>query len=111
MKARAWSLDFEGAREDKFVRYLNGRVLPIPCMKPGTKILPLIDSFKDAENALRRHSDSILILEDCVNSMINPDKIDAEDVQLMTLEALETMPLEGRITGIVDSDRPFTKVN
>ena len=111
MKTNSWKLDFEGAREDKFVRYLNGRVLPIPCMKRGTKILPLIDSFKHAVNGLRRHTDSIAILEDCVNAMIDQDHIDAEDAKLLTIEALETMHLEGWITGTVNPDRPYIKVN
>ena len=80
-------------------------------MKRDTKILPLIDSFKHAVNGLRRHTDSIAILEDCVNAMIDQDHIDAEDAKLLTIEALETMHLEGWITGTVNPDRPYIKVN
>ncbi|MDR3692708.1 MAG: NAD(P)/FAD-dependent oxidoreductase [Fimbriimonas sp.] len=109
-KTNRWRLDREGARDGKFVRYLNGRVLPIPCLRRDLKILPLIDSFKHAINALRRNSDSIKVLEDCVNAMITQDHIEPTEASLLAIEALETMVLEGWIVGEVDPSRPFVKV-
>jgi hypothetical protein len=110
MKANRWTLNREGAKEDRFVRYLNGRVLPIPCLKRGAKILPLIDSFKHAVNALRLDEDSIQVLEHCVNSMIRSDGIDQEDAALLAIEAFETMMLEGWMDGAVNPSRPFIKM-
>ena len=109
-KTNSWSLDLDDAREDKFVRYLNGRVFPIPCLRRGPKVLPLIDSFKHAYNVLRRESDSVKVLEECVNCMIQQDHIDIQDATLLAVEAFETMHLEGWIKGEVVPDRPFVKV-
>ncbi len=110
-KTNIWELNYEGAKEDKFVRYLKGRVLPIPCMKRGTKTLPLIDSFKHVVNAFKRHSESIKILEDSVNAMIAEDHIDPQDASLLAIEAMETMMLEGWISATADPTKPFIKIS
>jgi len=109
-KTNFWRLNLDDAKEDKFVRYLNGRVLPIPCLRRGPKVLPLIDSFKHAYNALRQEADSVKALEYCVNAMIEQDHIDTEDAALLALEAFETMHLEGWIKGKVVPGQQFVRV-
>jgi len=109
-KTNFWRLNLEGVTEGHFVRYADGRVLPIPCLKKGSRILPTIDVFKHLLNAMGRNFDSILILEDCVNSMILEDGIDVDDAPLLALEAIEAMMLEGWIKGKAISSQPFITV-
>ena len=52
-----------------------------------------------------------MILEGAVNAMIREDNIPTQEAVLLTLEALESMMLEGWIRGKVVPSRPFIKVN
>jgi hypothetical protein len=110
-KTNLWRLNLADAKEGTFVRYLNGRVVPVPCLRRGSKILPIVDVFKHLLNALRRNADSIMILEDCVNSMIREDGVEPQEAALLTIEAIESLILEGWIKGRVVPSRPFVKVN
>ena len=110
-KTNFWRLDLKDAVEDKFVRYIDGQVLPIPCLKKGSKVLPVVDVFKFVINAFKNDADSIMILEGAVNAMIREDNIPTQEAVLLTLEALESMMLEGWIRGKVVPSRPFIKVN
>jgi flavin-dependent dehydrogenase len=109
-KTNFWRLNLDGAIESTFVRYADGRVLPIPCLKKGSKVLPRVDVFKHLLNAMQRNFDSIMILEDCVNAMILEDAVDVHDAPLLALEAIEAMILEGWIKGKAISSQPFIKV-
>jgi len=110
-KTNFWRLDIKEAVEAKFVRYIDGEVRPIPCLKKGAKILPLIDVFKFVVNAFKDNADSIMILESAVNQMIREDNIPTQEAVLLTIEALESMLLEGWIKAKVVPSRPFIKVN
>jgi len=109
-KTNLWRLNLDGASEGTFVRYLDGRVVPIPCLKKGPKVLPIVDVFKHLVNAMKRNMDSIMILEDCVNAMIREDEIPAQEAALLAIEGIESMILEGWIKGKSVSSRPFIKV-
>ncbi|AIE85808.1 NAD(P)/FAD-dependent oxidoreductase [Fimbriimonas ginsengisoli] len=109
-KTNFWRLNLDGATEGKFVRYLEGRVVPIPCLKRGPKVLPIVDVFKHLLKAMKRNMDSILILEDCVNAMIREDGIPPQDAALLTIEGIESLILEGWIKGKAVPSRPFIKV-
>ncbi|MDR3692707.1 MAG: NAD(P)/FAD-dependent oxidoreductase [Fimbriimonas sp.] len=109
-KTNFWRLNLADAVEGKFVRYLNGRVVPIPCLKRGSKILPLIDVFKHIHTAFKNNADSIMILEDCVNAMIEKDGVEPGEASLLAIEGLESLILEGWIRGKVVPSRPFIKV-
>ncbi len=110
-KTNFWRLNLADAKEDKFVRYVDGRVVPIPCLKRGSKILPLVDVFKYVVRAFKNNADSILILEECVNSMIAEDGVPPQEAALLAIEALESLLLEGWIRGKVVPSRPFINVN
>lgn len=109
-KTNVWRLNMEGAQEDKFIQYKQGRALPIPCLKRGAKVVPILDVFKHLLQALKEGSDAVTILEKCVNSMISEDGIDPGDAQLLAPEAIETLILEGWLEGEVDPHRPFINV-
>jgi flavin-dependent dehydrogenase len=104
------ALQSEGADEIVFARYLNGRVVPVPCLQRGEKLLPIVDVFKFLLSALRRSSDAVTVLEGAVNSMIAQDQIHPREAALLAIEGLEAMLLEGWILGAVAPDRPFIKV-
>ena len=109
-KTNFWRLNLSDATEGKFVRYMDGRVVPIPCLKRGSKVLPLVDVFKHVVNAFKNNMDSILILEDCVNRMIHEDGVEVKEAELLAIEALESLMLEGWIRCKVVPSRPFIKV-
>ena len=109
-KTNVWRLNRDGASEGTFVRYLDGRVVPIPCLERGPKILPLVDVFKHLVAALERHTDAIAILEACVNAMISEDQVDPSDAPLLAIEGIESMLLEGWINADLNPSRPCIKV-
>jgi flavin-dependent dehydrogenase len=109
-KTNFWRLNLEDAVEDKFPSYKDGHIVPIPCLKRGRRVLPVLDAFKHVLAALRRNMDSIKILEDCVNAMIREDGVPPQEAAILAIEALESMLLEGWIKGKAISSRPFIKV-
>jgi flavin-dependent dehydrogenase len=104
------ALDDEGLEWSTFPRYAGGRITMIPCLKRGSKVLPILDVYKHVLSALSRNMDSILVLEDSVNAMIREDSIPVSRAPLLAVEALETMILEGWIKGRAIPTRPFIKV-
>lgn len=109
-KTNVWKLNLDDAREDKFIQYKDGRALPIPCLKRGSKILPVLDVFKHLIRALKESTDAVTVLEKCVNSMMLQDGVDPMDAQLLAPEAMEALILEGWLDVSVDSQRPFINV-
>ncbi len=109
-KTNVWTFDPEGVTEGVFPSYKDGRIMPIPCLKRGAKILPVVDVFEHVLNAMSRSTDSVTILEDCVNEMMRTDGISLEEAPLFAIEAIESMLLEGWITAEAVPDRPFVKV-
>jgi flavin-dependent dehydrogenase len=109
-KTNSWRLDLEGAKEDRFVRYINGRVTPIPCLRRGAKILPIVDVFKHLSAAFKVSSDALTIVKCCVNAIVTQDKIPPQEAALKTIEAIEALILEGWIKTDVVANRPFVKV-
>ncbi len=110
-KTNFWRMDLNGAVESVFSRYRDGRVMRIPCLKKGTKTLPIVDAFRHLIVAMRNNFDSIMILEACVNSMIQQDGIPPSEASLLAIEAIEALILEGWIKGKVVPSRPFIKVS
>ncbi len=109
-KTNFWRLNLEGAYESKFPSYKEGRIIEVPCIRKGKKILPVVDCFRHVLNAMGRNFDSILILEDCVNAMIREDGILPHDAAFMATEAMEALLLEGWIKAKAVSSRPFIKI-
>jgi flavin-dependent dehydrogenase len=109
-KTNLWRLILDGAVEDKFVRYSNGRALPIPCLRRGAKILPLVGVFKHLVATMKNNSDAVMILEESVNKMISEDGIEPEEASLLAIEAIESLILEGWIKAKAIPSRPFINV-
>ena len=110
-KSNFWRLTKEDVVESKFPRYKDGRIIPIPCLKRGAKTLPVLDTFKHVLNAMSRNMDSVMILEDCVNTMHREDGVPHQDAALLAIEAMESLLLEGWIKTKSVSSRPFIKIN
>lgn len=110
-KTNVWRLDLDGATQGRFVRYRDGRVIPIECLKRGSKSLPMVDVFKHLIRALRRSTDAVEVLESCVNSMIKADGIEPNEAALLAIEGIEALILEGWISGSLNPERPCVKVS
>lgn len=109
-KTNFWRFDRDGVTESRFPSYTNGRILPIPCLRKGAKTLPVSGVFVHALNALSRNMDSVMILEDCVNAMIEQDGVPVAEAPVFGIEAFESMLLEGWIKAKAVESRPFIKV-
>ncbi len=110
-KSNLWRLNGEGIQESVFPSYREGRIVPVACLKRGAKILPVVDAYKHVLGALSRNMDSVMVLEDSVNAMIEQDGVPPQDAAVMAIEALETMILEGWMKTKSIPSRPFIKVN
>ncbi|MHB8635107.1 MAG: NAD(P)/FAD-dependent oxidoreductase [Fimbriimonadaceae bacterium] len=109
-KTNFWTFDNEGVVESVFPRYVDGRILPIPCLRRGAKLLPVSGAFEHVLNAMTRSMDSVLVLEDCVNAMIREDGVPVKEAPSFAIEAIESMLLEGWIKAEAIPTRPFIKV-
>ncbi|MBS1708526.1 MAG: tryptophan 7-halogenase [Armatimonadetes bacterium] len=109
-KTNRWKLNIDGAIEDVFASYRDGRVKKVPCWRKGNKILPLVDSFIHIINALQRTTDGPTAVVTAVNGIVHHDRLLPKDAGGLVVEGIEALILEGWIDGDVNPDRPMVKV-
>lgn len=111
LKYNHFKFEPKGATKDALGLLRNGRVVPVPCYRRGSLVLPLAGAFGNVLKALQVSPDAITLLQTLRRSIEQQtDPAHQERFLSDHFQALEAMLVEGWVVGKVKPNRPMIKV-
>jgi flavin-dependent dehydrogenase len=110
-KTNVWIPQLRDAKEERLPLYEAGRIRTVASYRKGSKVLPLIGTFRHAMDAVKTHSYSKVAFSNCVDRLIDREGLSNQDAIVLAVEAFEALLAEGWIKGKIAADQPFLSID
>ena len=104
-----FTLNTEGATQDRLGSVSNGRIKPVPCLKRDGATLPLAGYFGTMHQLLSMTSDVVVILNSLMRNFTNMPQQQANHYFQQYMATLEAMIQDGWVIPSADPNKPFVK--